>query len=77
MLMSYYIVNKGIKDGLIYFKQIDYIYREKNMLKLAIDIWDKVVQFEKSNKSAWRILANLYKQIGNEFEVQKCLKRAA
>ncbi|HUU78061.1 MAG TPA: hypothetical protein VMX55_06910 [candidate division Zixibacteria bacterium] len=77
MLMSYYIENRRIKDGLIYFKRMGHIYKEKNMLKQAIDIWDKVVQFEPSNKGAWRILANLYKQIGNEFEAQKCMKRAA
>lgn len=77
MLMSYYIENRRIKDGMIYFKRMGHIYKEKNMLRQAIDIWDKVVQFEPSNKGAWRILANLYKQTGNEIEAQKCLKRAA
>ena len=75
MLVTLYAEKKQFIRGLKYFKRSGLIFRDKNMLPQALDIWKRVTQFEPNNKENWLILADIYDRMGNSAEADRCRDR--
>ena len=76
-LVTHYIEKRDFRRGMKYIKKSGLIMKDKKMLKPALDIWKKIVEFEPHEKSHWLVIAEIYEEMGNSTEAAASREKAA
>ena len=74
-LVEFYSEQRRFLDGLKYLKKSGEIFLDRKQLKISLDIWKKVTNFEPHIKDNWINLEKVYLAMGNDLEAKKCREK--